>query len=102
MVITLLVCLAATVATGIMAYGEEGKGPLAPMMSDEVNPSSTGAGHSGAAKTRGEPEESAIGDLHGLLANIAVALVVVHLFGVAVASLVHRENLVLGSQAARS
>ena len=94
MVITLLVCLAATVATGIMAYGEEGKGPLAAVMSDEVNPSSTGAGHSGAAKTGGEPEESAIGDLHGLLANITVALVVAHLFGVAVASFVHRENLV--------
>jgi cytochrome b len=29
MVIALLVCLAATVATGIVAYGEQGKGPLA-------------------------------------------------------------------------
>ena len=95
MVITLLVCLAATVTTGIMAYGEEGKGPLAAVMSDEVNPSSTGAGHSVAARTRGEPEESAIRDLHGLLANITAALVVVHLFGVVVASFVHRENLVL-------
>jgi hypothetical protein len=29
MVIALLLCLAATVATGIVAYGEQGKGPLA-------------------------------------------------------------------------
>ncbi len=28
MVIALLVCLAGTVATGIVAYGERGKGPL--------------------------------------------------------------------------
>jgi len=32
MVIALLVCLAATVATGLIAYGEEGKGPLAVVM----------------------------------------------------------------------
>ena len=29
MVIALLVCLAATAATGLVAYGEQGKGPLA-------------------------------------------------------------------------
>ena len=29
MVIALLVCLAATVATGLIAYGEQGKGPVA-------------------------------------------------------------------------
>jgi cytochrome b len=32
MVIALLVCLAATVTTGLVAYGEEGKGPLAAVM----------------------------------------------------------------------
>jgi hypothetical protein len=32
MVIALLVCLAATVTTGLMAYGEQGKGPLAVVM----------------------------------------------------------------------
>ena len=34
MVIALLVCLAATVATGLVAYGEEGKGPLAVVMTN--------------------------------------------------------------------
>jgi cytochrome b len=34
MVIALLLCLAATVATGLMAYGEEGKGPLAVVMTN--------------------------------------------------------------------
>src|SRR5215831_8838798 len=32
MVIALLLCLAATVATGLIAYGEEGKGPLAAIL----------------------------------------------------------------------
>src|SRR6516225_5139922 len=37
MVIALLVCVAATVATGLMAYGEEGKGPLAAVMVTGAN-----------------------------------------------------------------
>src|SRR5215470_10790514 len=37
MVIALLVCLAATVATGLIAHGEEGKGPLAAVMVTDAN-----------------------------------------------------------------
>src|SRR6516225_5845419 len=37
MVLALLLCLAATVATGLMAYGEEGKGPLAAVMVTGAN-----------------------------------------------------------------
>ena len=47
------------------------------------------------AERRGENTESTIGQLHGLMANITVALVVAHIFGVAVASFVHKENLAL-------
>jgi cytochrome b len=95
MVIALLVCLAATVATGLIAYGEEGKGPLAAVLVTDVNASSNEAEHRTLAKTGGEEAESTIGELHGLLANITVALVLAHIFGVAVASVVHKENLVL-------
>jgi cytochrome b len=94
MVIALLVCLAATVATGLVAYGEEGKGPLAVVMAD-ANANGNETEHRAVAKTRGEQAESTIGDLHGLMANITVALVVAHVVGVAVASAVHKENLVL-------
>jgi cytochrome b len=52
-------------------------------------------GHRAIAETRGEQTESTISELHGLIANITVALVVAHIFGVAVASFVHKENLVL-------
>ena len=95
MVIALLVCLAATVATGLIAYGEEGKGPLAAVLVTDANANGNEAEHRATAKTGREEAESTIGELHGLLANITVALVVAHIFGVAVASFVHKENLVL-------
>ena len=95
MVIAMLLCLAATVATGLIAYGEEGKAPLAAVLVTDANASSNEAEHRTLAKTGGEEAESTIGELHGLLANITVALVVAHIFGVAVASVVHKENLVL-------
>ena len=100
MVITLLVCLAATVATGLVAYGEGGKGPLAVVMTN-ANANGNEAEHRALAKAGGEQSESTIGELHGLFANITVALVVAHIFGVAVASVVHKENLVLAMIAGR-
>jgi len=95
MVIALLVCLAATVATGLMAYGEEGKGPLAAVMVIDANANRNEAGHRGLSERRDGETESTIGELHGLMANITVALLVAHVFGVAVASVVHKVNLVL-------
>ena len=95
MVIALLVCLAATVATGLIAYGEEGKGPLAVVMVTDANANGNEAGHRALAEKRGGEAESTIGELHALMANITVALVVAHIFGVVVASVVHKENLVL-------
>jgi cytochrome b len=96
MVIALLVCLAATVATGMMAYGEQGKGLLAEggAMVGSARPDRDQAEH-GTRRGGGQITESTTGELHNLLANITLALVVAHIFGVAVASFVHRENLVL-------
>ena len=95
MVIALLLCLAATVATGLMAYGEEGKGPLAVVMMNDAAANGNEVGHRALAETRGERTENTIGELHGVMANITVALIVAHIIGVVAASLVHKENLVL-------
>ena len=59
MVIALLVCLAATVATGIVAYGEQGKGPLAAaQVTDTTNATGSGNGaphpHRGGRAARGK------------------------------------------------
>ena len=95
MVIALLLCLGATVTTGLMAYGEQGKGPLAVVMMNNATATGNEAGHRALAETRGERTENTIGELHGVMANITVALVVAHILGVVVASFVHKENLVL-------
>jgi cytochrome b len=92
MVIALLLCLVATMATGLIAYGEEGKGPLAVVMVSDANASRNETGHRALMESRGERTENTIG---GLFANITVALVAAHIFGVVVASFVHKENLVL-------
>jgi cytochrome b len=78
MVIALLVSLTATGLSGLAVYGaQELSGPLAPMLS-------------------GLPESWAhlLEDVHEVLANLTLLLVVLHLAGVAFTSLVHRENLV--------
>jgi cytochrome b len=97
MIITLLACLAGTVATGIMAYGEGGKGPLAAggaVVSRAAYAEDNRAEHNAVQKGPAEGTESVVGDLHGALANITLGLVVLHILGVGLASFIHRENLV--------
>jgi cytochrome b len=75
MVVLLLVFLAATVVTGLVVYGgDQQAGPLAGMFT----------------KATGEAME----DVHEVIANITLALVLAHVAAVVLASFVHRENLV--------
>ncbi len=74
MVVLLLLGLLGTTVTGVMLYGaDEHAGPLAGWM----------AGVS----------EHALEEPHEVLANVTLALVIVHIAGVIVASLTHKENL---------
>lgn len=75
MVILLLVFLAATVTTGLVVYGgDQQAGPLAGMFTEET----------------GEAME----EWHELFTNVTLALVLVHIAAVMLASFVYRENLV--------
>jgi cytochrome b len=74
MIVLLLVFLAATVVTGLVVYGgDQQAGPLAGMFTEDT----------------GEAME----EVHEVIANIALALVLAHIAAVVLASFVHRENL---------
>jgi cytochrome b len=78
MVLVLLIALLATTVSGLMVYGaDQHAGPLASWMA-------------GAS----EQTEHMLEEVHETLANVTLALVVLHVIGVIVASLSHRENLV--------
>jgi cytochrome b len=97
MIIALLVSLAATVATGVIAYGERGKGPLAVDGAGIVKQAAAEEDEDVRAvpKAGAKGEESVMGELHDSLANITLALIILHVLGVGLASFVHRENLLV-------
>lgn len=94
MVIALLVCLAGTVGTGLVAYGERGKGPLAGVVGGPIAHASAASAQA-PENGKAEREESPLDELHGALANITLALVILHVLGVGLASVAHKENLVM-------
>ena len=77
MILALLLSLMVTSFTGIMAYGAIGSGPLAGWFASQ---SSYGA--------------EWLEEIHEFFANFTLLLVIAHLGGVVVESLLHRENLV--------
>lgn len=98
MVVALLVSLAATVGTGWIAYSspqQAAQASTGTLISTPAYANGTEEQeHRGTVVASGNREESAMAELHAMLANITLALVILHVLGVGLASFVHHENLV--------
>lgn len=99
MVLALLFSLLVVSYTGLKAYGAEGQGPLAGQV--EFRLIQTAQAHNKEAhEDEAEDGESGEGEgywheLHEAASDITLALIFLHLIGVAVASRLHKEKLVL-------
>jgi cytochrome b len=101
MVIALILCLGATVVTGLMAYGkEEQAGPLAPLFASEASnriaviPPAAPGENERRRMGSGEQEDEALEEMHDFFAKLTLILITFHVAGVLLASFVHRENLI--------
>ena len=105
MIVLLLATMAVTAVTGLVLYGgAEQAGPLAPIVAPRLDPSqapgrartivgdSDDEDHARGVK-RGE-REHALEEAHEFFADLTLFLVLIHVAGVLVMSLAHRENLV--------
>jgi len=97
MILILLVMLAATVYSGLMTYAlEKNSGPLAsfaqstPVHMVPAASADDDDDNNASGEDRGEFWE----ELHEVLSNLTLILVVLHIGGVLLASFAHRENLV--------
>ncbi|SIO47690.1 Cytochrome b [Rhodovulum sp. ES.010] len=98
MTVALLVMLGATAFSGMAVLAEEeGEGPLAGLIAQ-----SESGGEGGVASYERQEHEEREGhaggetaweDIHETAANLSVLLILLHVGGVAWASMVHRENL---------
>jgi len=90
MIVFLLLALAATTTAGMTLYAlHDGAGPLAGIVA-----SATPLGLAEEPEAGEDPRVEFWEEIHELLANVTLLLVLLHVVGVITASIAHRENLV--------
>ena len=94
MVIALLLTLLGTTLSGLVVYGLEGKGPLANTTLVIIPAAHANGDDQLADDGKESPEEERWEEIHEVLANITLFLVILHILGVIASSIAHRENLV--------
>lgn len=103
MILLMLASLLAVTGTGLMVYAlEENAGPLAPLVDlrgADISPVAAAQadddddGHEAGEEDAHEAREEYWEELHELFTNLMLVLVVLHIGGVVLGSLMHRENL---------
>ena len=86
MIIALLISISLITWSGLELYADAGKGPLA-----DVTLVIISEAH---ADDEGGQTESLWEEIHEIFANLTLLLVLVHVAGVFLSSLIHRENLI--------
>jgi cytochrome b len=94
MVIALLLSVAATSWSGLEAYAAEGHGPLAGQSSHFIPSAFADDDEAGEGRGKEGGGDEFWEEAHEVLANFTVLLVFLHIAGVVVSSVMHRESLV--------
>jgi len=93
MVILLLISITLVSWSGLEVYAAEGHGPLAWTDLSVVRVAAADDDRDEGEGTGDSAEEEFWEELHEFFSNLALALVIIHIAGVAVSSRMHRENL---------
>ncbi|HEY3325549.1 MAG TPA: cytochrome b/b6 domain-containing protein [Novimethylophilus sp.] len=95
MVVLMLTTLLVVTVTGLEVYAQEGHGPLASNDGVSIIAVASADGDSAESRPAGEGDaEEYWKEVHEAAAYFMLALIAIHLMGVAVSSLLHKENLV--------
>lgn len=87
MVFSLISLLLLQCITGTIAFGGSGEGPLAFLAPDTINAT--------FSPYEAEHWTDTVGSVHGILFNLSLVLIGLHILGSIISSLLHRENLIM-------
>jgi|GEM_PF-2840823 len=94
MVILLLATLLLVTFSGLKTYGIDGHGPLAVNAEISVIPSTKAATEDADSDGASKEGDSFWEEIHEVSSNFMLALIALHILGIAISSRLHKENLI--------